>query len=379
MAIKGWSDSDRIPRLGKIALGVKDERGIPKAVDYFVVPPEVKEVYGAEPKELDILIPNENLDSFFSAHLKRYGEQYGLICRGDGQAATIPAEYAERFGQEYGILFQKDKFIHKETGQILETNIGRTGRLWIKYPCLYKDCTFYKNKKCTEVAILNVILPKVPGILGVYSLDTGSFNSYTNIRNSLKILNGIFGKVSFIPLKLKVRMQQMNPLVNGKRIKTIVPVLYIDMGDLNFEQVMQMARSKRLPTIDILPEPEEIDLEPIDENEKPDLLYPVDNYTEENVEEMTIEEDEEGIGVFKALTIPQVKPTTKGVFAVAKAVCIKGPFKEGELCEVWAGHELVNMFTNIRPDQTFKASLDEVIENEGKALIKGIAVAKESA
>ena len=43
----------------------------------------------------------------------------------------------------------------------------------------------------------------------------------------------------------------------------------------------------------------------------------------------------------------------------------------------YGGHELVNMFTNIRPDQTFKASLDEVIENEGKALIKGIAVAKE--
>ena len=56
-------------------------------------------------------------------------------------------------------------------------------------------------------------------------------------------------------------------------------------------------------------------------------LYPVDNYTEENVEEMTIEEDEEGIGVFKALTIPQVKPT-KGVW-VAKAVCIKD-LKEGE-------------------------------------------------
>ena len=80
MAIKGWSDSDRIPRLGKIALGVKDERGIPKAVDYFVVPPEVKEVYGAEPKELDILIPNENLDSLFGSP-EKIREQYGLICR----------------------------------------------------------------------------------------------------------------------------------------------------------------------------------------------------------------------------------------------------------------------------------------------------------
>ncbi len=375
MAIKGWSDSDRIPRLGKIALGVKDERGIPRAVDYFVVPPEVQEVYGPKPRELDILIPNEDIDSFFPAHLKRYGEQFGLICKGDGQIATIPADYARKFGQEYNIFLQDGKFYYKETGEVLNIRKGKSSQEWIDFPCQYKNCKFYKGKRCTEVAILNVILPKVPGILGVYSLDTGSFNSYTNIRNSLSILKGIFGKISFIPLKLKVRMQQMNPLIGNKRIKTIVPVLYIDMGELNFEQVMEMAKDRELPTIGILPEPEEfeVDFEPIDENEKPDLLYP-----EDDAEEISEEKYEKSVGVFKTLTLPQIRPTTKGVYVVVRAACIEGPFEAGELCEIWASEELA-IFTDIKPDQTFQASIKKINKDERKAVVEEIAVAKESA
>ncbi|MEM3486415.1 MAG: hypothetical protein QXI12_12435, partial [Candidatus Methanomethyliaceae archaeon] len=73
MAIKGWSERRRVPRLGTIGIGYKDEDGRPKWVDYFVVPPEVQAVYGEKPKELDIMIPSEDPEIYFPEYLKRYG------------------------------------------------------------------------------------------------------------------------------------------------------------------------------------------------------------------------------------------------------------------------------------------------------------------
>ena len=63
-------------------------------------------------QELDIMVPSEDLESFFPAHLKRYGH-YGLICKGNGQTATLPAEYAMKFGHEYGLIYQNGNFIQR--------------------------------------------------------------------------------------------------------------------------------------------------------------------------------------------------------------------------------------------------------------------------
>ncbi|KXG77592.1 hypothetical protein AN618_09620 [Fervidicola ferrireducens] len=414
MAIKGWSDVVRLPRLGKIALGVKDEQGIPRAVDYFVVPPEVQAIYGPKPKELDILIPSEDIDSFFPIFLKRYGEQYGLLCRGDGEVASVSADYiVSGGGEEYGIIYNNGRFIHAETGEELEVEDG-SGRKWVKYPCPYKECKFYKTQRCTEVATLNVILYKVPGILGVYSLDTGSFNSYVNIRNALTILRGIFGKVSFIPLKLKVRMQELHPFVKGKRIKTVKPVLYIDMGDLNFEQVAAMIKNKLKPekfnfNLDFLPITCNIGIEPADEDEKPELLYPpvnedvIDEEDEEyeteydektmetgdeskevfsiqeggtpeeylNEEHLDEEERDEKEGIFKALTPAKKKVTSKGVFTYIRAACMKGPFGKGELCEVYAvGDGLLE----VAPYQDFSAEI--LSYKDGAVLVDNVLIEK---
>ena len=103
--IEGLSSTLRLPRLGKIRLGVKvkkrdkDKRcnhpdtetcwycTYPKDVDYFVVPPEVAEKYGENPKELDVLIPCEDQSMFFPQALKCYRSNK-LWCKGNGQEAT---------------------------------------------------------------------------------------------------------------------------------------------------------------------------------------------------------------------------------------------------------------------------------------------------
>jgi len=67
--IEGLTQVRRLPRLGKIAMGVKipahdNVKEHPQKTDHFVFKPEVlKEypqiaaVYGSKPKSLDILIP----------------------------------------------------------------------------------------------------------------------------------------------------------------------------------------------------------------------------------------------------------------------------------------------------------------------------------
>ena len=64
MAIKGVSEVVRLPRLGKIRLGVKRENSTgtpyPSPTDYFVCPDEVRKVFGEKPKELRIMFPTED-------------------------------------------------------------------------------------------------------------------------------------------------------------------------------------------------------------------------------------------------------------------------------------------------------------------------------
>ena len=67
MSIKGVSDIRRLPRLGKIRLGIKETSSktgneYPKSVDYFVCPLEVQAVYGEKPRMLDIVFPAEDIE-----------------------------------------------------------------------------------------------------------------------------------------------------------------------------------------------------------------------------------------------------------------------------------------------------------------------------
>jgi len=83
--------SGRIPRLGKIRLGIKvpgSKSEYPKATDYFVCPIEVRAVYGEKPKKLQIAFHSDELEEVFPQYYKRYGKSTGLVCKGDGEDAN---------------------------------------------------------------------------------------------------------------------------------------------------------------------------------------------------------------------------------------------------------------------------------------------------
>ena len=198
----------RMPRLGKIRLGikVKNAKGVeyPKDVDYFVCPSEVQEVYGDKPKELDVLIPSTDPALYFPQALKWYmGAR--LVCKGNGERAT-------RINVETGNMFEMD------------------------CPCeqLYDPQSNPKGP-CRPRANLMVILPKV-SMGGAYQVDTGSNNNIINLNSTLKWVESMLGRVAWVPLTLK-RVPTKIQTPDGTTTKSLL--------QLEFKGTMQDAAALR--------------------------------------------------------------------------------------------------------------------------------------
>lgn len=207
--IKDISDRRRLPRLGKIRLGLKVRTGkgaeYPKEVPYFVCPDEVKKVYGEQPTTLDIYFPTDDPAQFFPQSLKLYKSQ-GLICKGDGETAL-----------------RKDEI----SNELIE----------IDCPC--------ENEQCNAVGNLMVILPRV-SIGGVYQIDTGSISNIIAINSYIDYLRSLTGgRISMIPLKLRRVEQEMtfiNPLTN-KQQKSTHYLLQLELP-LTIDDINKMRNDK---------------------------------------------------------------------------------------------------------------------------------------
>lgn len=280
MPIKGLSDQLRLPRLGKIRLGEKKVskktgKEYPISLDYFVVPEEVKAVYGDKPRQLDVMFPTDDEEIIFPQHYKRYGKQKGLICKGDGEDA------------------------------VRMTDDGRMQEI----ACPGKDCKYFQKGECRAIGNLHVWLWKVPG-LGIYQIDTSSINSILNINGAIHTIKGIFGRIRWIPLVLTVQMQETHPLVEDKetgghrRMATIVPVMNLT-AQVSVEQLIKEVKEKEkkgeLPAA-----PAEI-INP-DVDEKPELLYMKHKEGEDREEDIPQKEKEEEIqNLFKQLNYPPTR------------------------------------------------------------------------
>jgi hypothetical protein len=230
MPIEGVSNIVRIPRLGKIHLGIKVEQPgkspYPKAVDYFVCPPEIQAEFGEKPKELEIMFPTEDPDQFAQQWLRCYSLTQGLVCIGDGVSAR------RKFDLATGDLAGRDT----------------RGWEWKEVTCDYEACPEYLAKRCRRVMNLQVLIPRVPG-LGVWQIDTTSRESIININNMVTMLKGTLGRCSLIPLTLALGPVEVTP--QGQTKKTVY-IMHIKKD----VRLADLARLAQLPPAKVLlPEP----------------------------------------------------------------------------------------------------------------------------
>lgn len=246
MPIQGLTGKHRLPRLGKIHLGIKKTKTVngktveyPCAVDYFVCPEIVQAVFGEKPKELRILIPLEDAECWASQYYRSYTRTRGLVCKGDGVNAV--------------------RMVDLTTGALAEPNSKKVVMKDIL--CQGRECPEY-NKQCHEVMNLQFLLPEVAG-LGIWQIDTGSINSIRNINSASELIKQIYGRVSMIPLILTVEPHTIQDPESGK--KRDVYVLNLRTNQTLLE-LMQTATAKQLTTEEpVMPEPDD---------ELPELIMP---------------------------------------------------------------------------------------------------------
>jgi hypothetical protein len=169
--VKGLSDRRRLPRLGIVRLGIKKKsartgKEYPTETDYFVCPEEVTKVYGEQPKELEVMIPINDLESVFPTAYKYYGSSRGLKCQGNGEIAYR---------------------VNDQTKEMEDV------------AC---PCDLLESGKCKQSANLMVMIPKV-SVGGVYQVRTSSFNSIVDIQSGLDYVSALLGRFAMVPLKLR--------------------------------------------------------------------------------------------------------------------------------------------------------------------------------
>ncbi len=253
MPIKNVSDIRRLPRVGKIRLGIKTKtsagKEYPKEVDYFVFDPqtpselenkrildEVSKLYGEKPKQIKIMFPVADTDLIFPQWYKRYGKTSSLQCKGDGETAVVT---------------------HPEFAEGLEI-VGETEEGLKRVKCNGKECVYCKEKQCGMVGTLQVLLPEIPGA-GVWQITTGSFNSIVNLNSCIDYVKSVCGRAHMIPLTLERREQTISH--DGTARKHYI--LHLNM-DIALKDLQKFALIK----------PEQIMLEmPAVELDKEDIMY----------------------------------------------------------------------------------------------------------
>jgi len=240
MPIKGVTEVVRLPRLGKIRLGIKKENAsgvsYPFQTEYFVCPEEVRKVFGEKPRELRIMFPTDDQTQWASQYLRCYSASRGLVCRGDGETAVAK--------------------IDVRTGEIAGKESTETEMKEIT--CNPAKCAYYQKAQCRRVMNLQFLLPDCPGF-GVYQLDTSSFFSIVNVNSGLELIRGTCGRLSMLPLSLKLIEQEVQPEGKKKTVRVLSLTAPYSLAEI--QRYAQIPPGQAL----LLPPPD---------NEAPDDLFP---------------------------------------------------------------------------------------------------------
>jgi hypothetical protein len=267
--IPGISEKRRLRRLGRIRLGKKEVNKSghgdhPVALDHFNFEdaPELLKLFGDKCKEIEIILPNERVDAFFPQNRKAYRTS-GLFCRSEGDVATR-VNVGLSDGVKNSSKVPKNQPLDPEGARfIAEQGLNVGVNEMFDMPCAGEACPFTLQKFCKPIGRFLFIIPKAPRV-GVYEISTTSFNSIVELNSSIDTVMGIAGRISMIPLMLRLVPKETKVPKTGMP-KTIYHLVLEFAG--RFDQLAAYARVKEIP-LDQLPTRLELD------REVPDDLVP---------------------------------------------------------------------------------------------------------
>ena len=207
----------RLPRLGKVHLGVKTKntsgKEYPKATEYFVLPDDLKsdpdlrtalEGLGENPDQptrIPIMLPCNGLADNLRTSCDLYGSSRGLVCRTFDMASC--------------------RRVNPTTGELVEC------------PCEGETCKPYTKGDCHWIHRLRVIIPDAAGI-GVWQIDTTSPNNRAQLLSEMKQIKFMLGgRLAGVDLLLTLKPREFQIPMKGRdgKIeirKTIAYLMHIE-------------------------------------------------------------------------------------------------------------------------------------------------------
>lgn len=237
MGIKLFEENPTIKPRGIIRLGFKDEgdRGKLHNTEHFILKdaPDVEEVYGENPAELDIVFPSNNIDQVAPSHYElwkgtrdREGNMKGsCTCRGTGPSQDGTPGTAVWYDRE--ALPPAEEIIGKRnpaTGHLSRVCYGDGARGECR-PCIHlKDMK--GNPQCKLTLRMLVFLPRV-SMREFYLLTTHSYHSLKDILSQLYIFQRMGIPINNRVFTLYKETQAANPWSEQQQraYKTIINVV----------------------------------------------------------------------------------------------------------------------------------------------------------
>lgn len=160
-----------LPRIGKIKIGKKSEKGYPMSVDYFIPTGKYaglfQQAYGDKPQTIQVVFPDDDAEKVCNEYYEYRDDKGGLCAYGDGK------EFKVWNGKEYVTLSVE------------------------KYPNIMKQVqTKFPNKQAQRTGdgwkvrlTLSFVIPLVRGVVGVWVFETnGSASTIPQVRDTFDMM-----------------------------------------------------------------------------------------------------------------------------------------------------------------------------------------------
>ena len=191
------------PILGRVACGEKSEKGYPRSLDYFVASGKYAELfksaYGDKPSTIQIVFPNDDAELCCKEFYELRDTAGKLVSEGDGETFKVWSDKTKAY-----ITLSIEQYPN-----LMEMIAG-------KYPkCEWKI-----------TLTLNFIIPKVRGIMGLWSFSTkGSASTIPQVRDTFDAMLEQNGHASGVIFDLSVKMHKSNKPNDSSRypVVSLVP------------------------------------------------------------------------------------------------------------------------------------------------------------
>jgi hypothetical protein len=208
----------KLPLIGKIKIGQKNEKGYPESLDYFLASGNYQqyfnEAFGEKPTSIEIMfLSNEFSQACWERFELRKGAK--LYSYGDGSEFKV---YDEAKDDYVDMTMEKDSAFIKELHKKIES-------------------------KWDTVLTLTFLIPAIRGVFGAWQLTTkGEKSSIPGLLGAFQMVQNMAGSVIGIPFDLQIKKVVSNKPNSKNKFPVLQLIPNVSQGHL--EKIRQFINNK---------------------------------------------------------------------------------------------------------------------------------------